>query len=92
MQKGAVIPEHGHKHFEETYVVSGVIDCAGTTLETGDYVRVNDEEKHSVTETEDAMLLVIVHQGVVVDGITDGFRVRSRTLSGRGLLAAQQKV
>ena len=71
MQKGAVIPEHGHKHFEETYVVSGVIDCAGTTLETGDYVRVNDDEKHSVTAMEDAMLLVIVHQGVVVDGITD---------------------
>ena len=25
MKKGAVIPEHGHKHFEETYVVSGAV-------------------------------------------------------------------
>jgi len=71
MQKGAVIPEHGHKHFEETYVVSGVINCGGATLETGDYIRVNDDEEHSVTAMEDTKLLVMVHQGVVVDGMTD---------------------
>ena len=71
MKKGAEIPEHGHKHFEETYVVSGVVNCAGTTLETGDYIRVNDDEKHSVTAMEDTKLLVMVHQGVVVDGVAD---------------------
>ena len=71
MKKGAVIPEHGHKHFEETYVVSGVVNCAGTTLETGDYIRVNDDEKHSVTAMEDSTLLVMVHQGVVVEGLAD---------------------
>ena len=71
MKKGAVIPEHGHKHFEETYVVSGVVNCAGITLETGDYIRVNDDEKHSVTAMEDTKLLVMVHQGVVVDGVAD---------------------
>ena len=71
MKKGAVIPEHGHKHFEETYVVSDVVNCAGTTLETGDYIRVNDDEKHSVTAMEDSTLLVMVHQGVVVEGLAD---------------------
>ena len=71
MKKGAVIPEHGHKHFEETYVVSGVVNCAGTTLETGDYIRVNDDEKHSVTAMADSTLLVMVHQGVVVEGLAD---------------------
>ena len=71
MEKGAIIPEHGHKHFEETYVVSGVVSCAGTLLETGDYIRVNDDEKHSVTAIEDAKLLVMVHQGVLVEGMTD---------------------
>ena len=71
MKKGAVIPDHGHKHFEETYVVSGAVHCAGTTLETGDYIRVNDDEKHSVTAMEDSTLLVMVHQGVVVEGLAD---------------------
>ena len=71
MKKGAVIPEHGHKHFEETYVVSGVVNCAGTTLETGDYIRVNDDENHSVTAMEVSTLLVMVHQGVVVEGLAD---------------------
>lgn len=71
MEKGAVIPQHGHKHFEETYVVSGVVSCAGILLETGDYIRVDNDEKHSVTAVEDAKLLVVVHQGVEVDGMTD---------------------
>ena len=71
MQKGAVIPEHGHKNFEETYVISGAIECAGTTLATGDYVRVNADEIHSVKALEDTKLLVMVHQGVVVEGMPD---------------------
>ena len=71
MKKGAVIPEHGHKHFEETFVVSGAVHCAGTTLETGDYIRVDSDEKHSVTALEDTKLLVMVHQGVLVNGMTD---------------------
>ena len=71
MKKGAVIPEHGHKHFEETYVVLGAVHCAGTTLETGDYIRVENDERHSVTALEDTKLLVMVHQGVVVDRMTD---------------------
>ena len=65
------VRENGHKHFEETCVVSGVVNCSGTMLETGDYIRVNDDEKHSVTAIEDTKLLVVVHQGVVVDGMTD---------------------
>ena len=71
MEKGAIIPEHGHKHFEETYVVAGAVHCAGTTLETGDYIRVENDERHSVTALEDTRLLVMVHQGVVVDRMTD---------------------
>ena len=71
MEKGSVIPEHGHKHFEETYVISGVVDCAGATLEAGDYVRVNDDETHNVKALEDTKLLVMVHQGVVVEGMPD---------------------
>ena len=65
-EKGAVIPEHGHKHFEETYVVAGAVHCAGTTLETGDYIRVENDERYSVTALEDTRLLVMVHQGVVL--------------------------
>ena len=47
------------------------VDCAGATLEAGDYVRVNDDETHSVKALEDTKLLVMVHQGVVVEGMPD---------------------
>ena len=39
MEKGSVIPNHGHKHFEETLMLKGSVDCGGTIIEAGDYVK-----------------------------------------------------
>ena len=69
MEKGSVIPNHGHKHFEETFMLKGSVDCGGTIIEAGDYVRVDADETHEIAAVEDSEFLVILHQGVILDGL-----------------------
>ena len=69
MEKGCVIPNHGHKHFEETFMLKGSVDCGGTVIKAGDYVRVDADETHEIAAVEDSEFLVILHQGVIVEGM-----------------------
>ena len=69
MEKGSVIPNHGHKHFEETFMLKGSVDCGGTVIKAGDYVRVDADETHEIAAVEDSEFLVILHQGVIVEGM-----------------------
>ena len=71
MKRGSEIPEHGHQNFEETYVISGAVECGGVLIETGDYVRVDAEETHSLKAIEDTKMFVVVHKGVIIDGMPD---------------------
>ena len=69
MPSGSIIPKHGPQHFEETYMLKGVVDCGGTTLSAGDYIRVDSDEQHELKAIEDTEFLVIIHQGVTLDDI-----------------------
>ena len=69
MPSGSIIPKHGHQHFEETYMLKGVVECGGTTLSAGDYIRVDSDEQHELKAIEETEFLVIIHQGVTLDDI-----------------------
>ena len=69
MPSGSTIPKHGHQHFEETYMLKGVVECGGATLSAGDYIRVDSDEQHELKAIEDTEFLVIIHQGVTLDDI-----------------------
>tara|TARA_B100000676_G_scaffold312929_1_gene389972 strand:+ start:200 stop:610 length:411 start_codon:yes stop_codon:yes gene_type:complete len=69
MQKGSVIPHHEHKHFEETFLLKGSIDCGGTIIEARDYVRVDADKTHQIAAIKNSKFLVILHQGVILDGL-----------------------
>ena len=69
MPSGSIIPKHGHQHFEETYMLKGVVECGGATLSEGDYIRVDSDEQHELKAIEDTEFLVIIHQGVTLDDI-----------------------
>ena len=68
MKKGAVY-QHGHKHFEETYVVP-----VPSTQEQHLKPVITSESitmKSWCCPVEDTKLLVVVRKGVVIDGMTD---------------------
>ena len=50
-------------------MLKGSVDCGGTIIEAGDYVRVDADETHEIETVEDSEFLVILHQGVILDGL-----------------------
>jgi quercetin dioxygenase-like cupin family protein len=62
--KGATIPAHSHKEYEETYVVSGKIDAGnGVIAGAGDYLLMESSDQHQLTALEDTTFFVSVETG-----------------------------
>jgi quercetin dioxygenase-like cupin family protein len=58
MQAGAVYGRHPHASWEQMFVVSGAIDVDGTLLRAGDHAFTEPGEWHTVTATEEAIVLL----------------------------------
>src|SRR6185295_15491952 len=63
--KGATIPLHKHKNYEETYVVAGRVDVGnGVIAAGGDYVVLESTEDHQLRALEDTTSFVSIESGL----------------------------
>lgn len=66
MRKGARFPQHTHKSYEETLVLSGVVKIGEETFVKGDYLYTEEGEKRDVVAEEDVLMYVTVEAGIEV--------------------------
>ena len=66
MQKGTRFPQHDHKSFEETMVLSGVVSIGGQRFTEGDYLYTEEGEVHDVVAEEDVLMYVTVESGIEI--------------------------
>ena len=63
--KGATIPLHKHKNYEETYVVAGRVDVGHGVIATGgDYVVLESTDAHQLLALEDTTSFVSIESGL----------------------------
>jgi quercetin dioxygenase-like cupin family protein len=54
---GSTYPEHGHRHWEAMYILSGRIEMDGADYAAGDFLFTTPGETHAVRMIEDTVAL-----------------------------------